>query len=93
MAFVLAIDFGLGLCSALVGKRWLGRGVLAVAVLWPVAAVAVMDAGNGCMSATIYREDCIFVDTVLFGWPLLGPRLLAIGLGILAKRLVKGALA
>lgn len=92
MALILGVDFGLGLCSALATKRWVSRAVLAGAVLWPVFVVAIMDAGHGCMSAMIYREDCIFVDTALFGWPFLGPRLLAISLGVLAKQLDKGAL-
>jgi hypothetical protein len=92
MAFVLGVDFGLGLCSALVGKRWLGRIILAIAVLWPLLVVGIIDVGNACLSATIYREDCIFVETVVFSPLFLGPRLLAISVGVLAKRLVKGAL-
>ena len=92
MAVILAVDFSLGLCSALAGKRWLGRILLAIAVLWPLLVVGLIDAGNGCLSATIYREHCIFAGTVVFGPLFLGPRLVAISLGVLAKRLVKGAL-
>ena len=89
MAAILSINYVLGLCSALIRARWPSRVVLAIAVLWPLLVVGVMDAGNGCLSATIYREDCIFISTLLFSPIFLGSCLLAISLGVLTKRLVK----